>query len=188
MTTQRALWWWWLLFCWTLPWEIDFGQRQCHVSSPLLCLIVVYLKSVPTGNFFLPGYLGISLCLSCWAKGIKQFWLCCCYALSRQLKRGVAMAQRIYFSCLHAHWGALLVSLLKCVRETSIDPNLLCTMQAHNQKGYLSWGSLVLQRKTRQELKPAQIGAGLSEFSPNGWVSEWQSQMMSCLPGHVGLM
>lgn len=125
MRTQRALWWWWLLFCWTLPWEIDFGQRQCHVSSPLLCLIVVYLKSVPTGNFFLPGYLGISLCLSCWAKGIKQFWLCCCYALSRQLKRGVAMAQRIYFSCLHAHWGALLVSLLKCVRETSIDPNLL---------------------------------------------------------------
>lgn len=45
-----------------------FWPDAMSVLSPLLCLIVVYLKSVPKGNFFLPGYWDISL-----GKGIKQF-------------------------------------------------------------------------------------------------------------------
>lgn len=95
-----------------------FWPEAMSCVSPLLCLIVVYLKSVPKGNLFLHGYLGISLCLSCRAKGIKQFWLRCCYALIRQLKRGIAMAQRIYFSCLCTHWGALFISLLSVLGKS----------------------------------------------------------------------
>lgn len=41
-------------------------------------------------------------------------------------------------------------------------------MQGHDQKGCLSWGSLVLQRKNRQELKHAQVGDDLSEFTSKG--------------------
>ena len=139
---------------------------MCH--PPLLCLIVVYLKSVPKGNFFLSGYLGISLCLSCWAKGIKQFWLCCCYALIRQLKKRVEMVRRIYFSCLHTRWGALMVSLLKCVRETSVVsiPLWWAPWKHKTRKSACPKDLRFCRGKNRQKLKCARIGANLSEFTP----------------------